>query len=447
VSGVVRDSVAHLPLAGASVQLADVDDPTQVATAVSDSLGRFAFAGVADGRYTLGFFHALLDSLGVEAGQRELRVEAHRAVRADLATPSPAQLRAAVCHVRAAADSGALLLGVVRDARDGAPLGGATVVGDWLELSFTAIGVVRRVPRLAATTGDNGWFALCGLPRGGTMQLLASRGADSTDRIDVTVSAEGFERRDLYLGRASTVATTESAPRADSLAPRPRRVRTGDGRVAGTVVAAAGGRPLPGAQVSIVDGPRAVADAAGNWTLADAPVGTRVLEVRAIGYYPERRRVDVVRGAPPVRVALSTLKSVLDTVRVTASRLGQSGFEERRRGGTGRYLTASEIERRNALTARDLFRTIGGVRLGYDTLGREAKLVMRGPFGICSPAVFVDGMYFADIDTDDLNTIVRPSEIVGIEVYTEATAPPQFQRMIGGVDSVDPCGSILIWTR
>ena len=50
-------------------------------------------------------------------------------------------------------------------------------------------------------------------------------------------------------------------------------------------------------------------------TLAEAPTGTRMLEVHALGYYPERRRVDVVASSAPIEVKLSTLKAVLDTVK------------------------------------------------------------------------------------------------------------------------------------
>ena len=81
-----------------------------------------------------------------------------------------------------------------------------------------------------------------------------------------------------------------------------RAVRAGIGRVSGIVRAIAGGRPLAGAQVSFVDGPSTRANARGEWTLSDAPSGTRTLEVRALGYYPERRVVDVVDGAPSVAV-------------------------------------------------------------------------------------------------------------------------------------------------
>lgn len=450
VSGVVRDSIARAPLAGALVQLVAADSLTRFSgTTVSDSLGRFALGHVPDGRYMLGFLHPMLDSLGVEPPLREVAVVGHQPVRADLAIPAPARLRAAICGATTAPDSGAVVVGVVRNARDGAPTAGVTVAGEWLEFTLGPQGIVRRTPRLTATTGENGWFAICNVPRAGTMTLTASRSADSTDRIEVQVPAEGFLRRELYLGPARTVVTGDTTRRADSLA-RPRRVHVGDGRLSGTVTAAAGGRPLAGAQVGIADGPRTRANERGEWTLADAPAGTRMLEVRAVGYYPERRRVDVIAGAAPVRVALSTFKAVLDTVRVAAAAYdrNRSGFQQRSRSGAGRYLTPADIARRQPIVLSDLLRTTPGVRLDPSADGMGEQLLMRGPFGSCAPAIYVDGHYFDELTSVDLDAMVRPNEIVGMEIYSDASAPAQFRRPPGNPGrDLGPCGSVVIWTK
>ncbi|HEY4956014.1 MAG TPA: carboxypeptidase regulatory-like domain-containing protein [Gemmatimonadaceae bacterium] len=445
VSGVVRDSIARVPLGGAMVQLVAADSPARLGRmAVSDSSGRFTLSDVPDGRYMLGFIHPMLDSLGVEVPLREVYVDGHRPVIADLAIPSAARLRAAICGARPASDSGGVLLGVVRDALDGAPVAGVKVSGDWLEFSLGRGGLQRRLARLVATTGANGWFALCNVPSAGTVALLASRGADSTDLIEVQVPAEGFLRRELYLGHAETVVTGETPQRVDSLAPPPRRVHMGDGRLSGTVIAAAGGKPLVGAQVSISDGPQTRANERGEWTLVNAPVGTRMLEVHSLGYYPERRRVDVVAGAAPVHVALSTLEAVLDTVKILATRLGNgrdsNGFNSRRRSGAGNYLTPADVARRQPRVTSDLFSTLPGVRLDYERgLGRN--LSMRGAFGRCTPAVYIDDHYMRNLGADDIDDWVRPQEIAGIEIYTDGTVPPQFQAGLSG------CGSVVIWTK
>ncbi|MBV9881058.1 MAG: carboxypeptidase regulatory-like domain-containing protein [Gemmatirosa sp.] len=433
VSGVVHDSIAQGPLAGATVQLVAADTLTRFSvTGIADSLGRFSLAGVPDGHFMLGFFHPMLDSLGIESPLRAVHVDGGRPVRVDLAIPSPSRLRAAICGAGATSDSGGVVVGFVRGAQDDAPVAGVRVTGEWLELSFTPTGLVRRTPHLVATTGETGWFAICNVPTGGTMMLSAGHGADSTDLVEVQVPATGLLRRQLYVGPARTVAAPAGARHA------------GDGRVTGTVVAVAGGRPLAGAQVSLVGGPQTRASDDGAWTLAGAPFGTRMLEVRAVGYYPVRRPVDVVAEAAPVHVALSTLKAVLDTIKVAARRNGRvsNGFDERRRSGAGRYLTAADLSHRLPIVTSDLFRNQVGVRMEQDSLW------MNSPFGRCMPAIFVDGHFFDGLDTGALDTMVSPNEIAGIEIYTKASVPAQFRMRSARVNAEDAeCGSIVIWTK
>ena len=444
VGGIVHDSIAGMPLAGAVVQLVSVDPSARLArTAITDSLGAFTLDDVPAGRYMLGFFHEMLDSLGVEPPVREVSVDGRRPLRADLAIPSPARLRAAICRAASAGDSGALVVGVVRDARDGVPAAKVTVAVMWVELSFGARGLTRHMPRRVTTTADNGWFSVCNVPGTGTIALAASRGADSTDLIEVEVPQERFLRRDLYVGPARVVGTGDV--RTDTLAPPPGRRRIGDGRLSGTVVTAVGGTPLAGAQVGIHDGPQTNANERGEWTLVGAPLGTRMLQVRAVGYYPDHRPVNVVAGAAPIRIALMTMKAVLDTVQVTASRLLEQsrGFAERRRGGVGRYLTPEDIARRNPIVTSDLFRMVPGMRVDRSPLG-DTQVSMRGTFEEhCTPNVYLDGHFMRGLSADDIDGWVKPNEVAGIEIYTGPGTPAQFNPGL----SSEVCGSIVIWTK
>src|SRR5688572_6225313 len=278
VSGVVYDSIARAPLAGASVQLVTEKVTTFIRTADTDSLGRFTLTDVPAGEYKLGFLHPLLDSIGVDAPLREVRI-AGQPVRADLAIPAPHRIRTAICGPRPAGDSSSVLVGVVRNAQDRLPAESVSVTGQWLEYSFSTTGLVRRIPKLVARTGDNGWFAMCNIPSGGMLGLIASRGADSTDLIEVPLSSNGFVRRDLYIGSARSVIASDTTPRAATSVPsEPRRIAVGDVRLTGTVVAAVGGQPISGAQVGILGGSQTRTNQRGQWTLSDAPSGTRMLE-------------------------------------------------------------------------------------------------------------------------------------------------------------------------
>jgi hypothetical protein len=438
VSGTVRDSISHVPLAGAIIQLAVAQGGALVArTAMSDSAGRFTIADVPQGHHTVGFLHPLLDSLGLEPLQREIVVAGTDSVRLDLSTPSPDRLRRAVCAA-GGSPGRTLIIGFARDASAGAPLGNVQVTAQWTEISLGAgMRPVRRTPRFGTTTAANGWFAICDAPSTGSVILAADRGADSTDLIEVQLPENGVLRRDMYLGSARA-------------------------RLSGRVTAVVGGQPLPGAVVGIGDSTRTRTNERGEWTLSNVRSGTRVLEVRSVGYYPVRRAVDVVTDAAPVAVAMPTLKAMLDTVRITAARLAdryKSGFEERRRTGLGRYITPEDIQRRGPLNMSQVLRMVPGIRIDrsvvegpvvYDSSGaalpqnRTADnliLLRASADDWCYPAIYVNGHYMRDLDADDLDVWVRPHEILGIEVYPGISAPVQFQQGMSG------CGSILIWTK
>lgn len=443
IRGVVTDSVAGRPLAEATVQLVQAGAGAPSArTAVTDAQGRFAFAEVPEGRYILGFLHPVLDSLGLEPIAREVQVAGQGEVRADLAIPAPARLRSAFCG--AEGGTGGLVMGFVRAAEGGAPVQGATVLGEWLELSIGTGGMSRQTARRTATTAENGGFLLCDVPTPGTVMLVVSRGDDGTDRIEAEVPRSGFLRRDLFLGEARMAARADTARAGDSVPALPR-TRTGPGRLSGTVLASDGGRPLAGAQVSVVNGVPTRADANGAWTLTGAPSGTRILEVRAPGYYPVLRVVDIADGARPVRVTLSKLGAMLDTLRVVArsgGRAARAGFDERRRTwGTGRFFTAEDLQRRQLLETSDLFKNMPGITNFRSVDGGET-LLMRSAFGDgCAPTVYLNGLMMRNLAGTDIDTLVRPHEIAAVEVYAESQVPPQFQDALSG------CGSIVVWTK
>jgi hypothetical protein len=200
---------------------------------------------------------------------------------------------------------------------------------------------------------------------------------------------------------------------------------------------------------------------AGEWTLNDVAIGTRMLEVRAVGYYPDRRPIDVVADVARVRVALSTLKSVLDTVRVTAERMTdprRSGFEERRRSGAGRYLSVQDIAKRNAASTIDLLRMQSGIRISYasDTLesdmvtltdpdvqrSADKRVLMRGISGDwCAASIYLNGVYVANLDAEDIDGFAPPRNLTGIEIYSATSLPSQYRSGRNG------CGSVVIWTK
>lgn len=173
-----------------------------------------------------------------------------------------------------------------------------------------------------------------------------------------------------------------------------------------------------------------------------------MLEVRSIGYYPTRLPIDVAAGASSVRLALPTLRAVLDTVKVVATPLTRRAaeFEARRRQGVGHFVTHADVTRWHPIVTSDLLRMIPGFEVDGTPPNRSIVSRRVNHFGKnkpCSPAIWINGMYFPQFSASEVDDLVNPDEIVGIEVYTAASVPPQYL----GTRDLDPCGSILIWTK
>lgn len=431
VRGMVHDSTRGFPLARAVVQLAAADrDITSGRTVVTDSNGRFAFSGLTGGRYLLGFHHPLLDSLGIDLTPTAVEVSGDE-VTTTLTVPSEASLRALVCGETRANRAGALLLGHVRDTRLGGTLAGADVSVEWLEYAMGRGRVAPSVTRRTVRTASNGWFSLCDVPREGIVLVRAIRGADSTDFVELSLDGTDLQRHDLYL------ATGDAAPATVKL---------------GGVVHRADGRsPLADATVSTADGRSVRTNARGEFLLTGVPAGSRLLEVRAVGYYPERIAVQALDDAPAITAELRTFRSVLDTVKVLANFPRFDALRElrhRARSGIGRILLADDIAKRRPLVTSDLLRTIPGVFV-TPGIGTDQTISMRGLFNNrCTPTLGLNGTPFLigfqnafPLTAQDLDSFARPDDLVGIEIYAAAQVPPEY--LLGGT----ACGAIVLWTR
>lgn len=449
IAGTVYDSLLGAPVRNAGVQLVSADSSVPHGQTVStDDQGRYVIRNVPLGRYTIGFFHPKLDSLGLAPIAEALSVTEPAEVRRDLAIPSAPRIRAALCGGPASRQAGAVLMGIVRDARTGNPVAGATVAVEWTEFVLGKNQLGRRTPRTTVTAGENGWFAFCHVPSPGTVVLVASRGADSTDFVETQLADDGFRRHELFLGAARTLIEPAEAPEvavADSLALPPRVVHLGGGRVRGVVRHAGTGRPLANVQVGIVNGPQTRTNTRGEWELANAPEGTRRLEVRGVGFYPDRQTIDVVDGTAPLDVSLATLRSVLDTVKVTARYATYSvlrEFNERARSGVGRYITAADIALRKPVFITDLLRLVPGLWVNAIGGTGDDGILMRGLFSArCSPTIVMNGFPIPGLFAADINGALYPEDVIGIEIYRAGLVPPQF--MINNM----ACGAVVIWTK
>jgi len=415
VEGTVYDSVTRRPLAGAIVQMVNAASPAgAVRSAESDARGRYQIGGLEAGRYVLGFQHVALDTLALASPTVVVEIRAGTTATADLATPSPAAIVEAACRV-SVADSTGLLIGLLRDAETGASRTRGQVEARWVELVLDNAGLRTEERIRSGAISADGWFALC-LPAAEGIAVRASSESDSSGLRLVDIPASGMVRHDIALGGTALVR----------------------GRIMGE------GRLLTASAYVGFTGTdrRVMTDSAGAFVL-EGPAGTQTLEARALGFVAARIPLALRPGADTVMdVSLLSLKRVLDTVQVRASRVysrDSDGFLRRRRSGNGRFWGPEDFERGRFHDIYGALRMAPGVTMVQ--AGFERTLTIRGGItGRCAPAVYLNGVQLGADFMGDLDLLVRPDEISGMELYTVAQAPAQYQPLNG-------CGSLVIWTR
>jgi hypothetical protein len=450
--GLVYDSLARKPLAGAEVQLLRSSggelraDSSFVVS--SDEKGWYTFPALPAGRYTAGFFHPSIDSLGLDLPLRRLELADGDSARADLAVPSSETITRRMCGADALSDTTSLVFGFVRDARTVRGRSSAVVTLRWLEMIF-GIGGIRRVERSIETRSrGDGWYAFCNVPVSWTFSVRATAESLSSGLLSLNAKARDVARLDVFVGasRPSTSAEVDSGPSVEVQGVPYGELRRGTAVLEG-IVRATDGRVLGGARVSLWgSSARTVSSPTGRFRLEGLPYGSQVLDVRAVGFVPGHRTVHLLDDDAPdeATIDLVPLRAYLDTVRVTARRLFDldlNGFERRRRQGQGHFLTGEEIEKRHAPQTTTLLNNFPRVETVMNPRGFGRLVLMRVRGSYCQPDLFLDGIRIMS-DLADLDVLTHPDEIEGMEVYTTpASAPLEYAGRMSG------CGSIVIWTR
>lgn len=454
--GRVFDSVASVPLVGARIELVSEVDRSRIAySATSDSLGHFSLPAVARGRYIAGFFHPMLDSLGLALSQRWLEVQKDEGEMGfDLAVPSPERVHKAICapppKPKGVPDSVGVVMGYVLSAHTLLPQSGATVIAQWTEFTIGRGVLERQLFSRTATSVPGGWFAVCDVPSAADVVVRAVNGTDTSGAIEVRVPGNRLARRTLYVASRETLAAAAErdsvVKRALSAASDSATVRSATdmhGTVLNGWVRTEDGVPIPSAQVRVYGSAvTALTDHEGAFVLVGVPGGSQTLVTRAIGFVPDERAVDLTDQHLPVIIGLTSVRRFIDTVHVRAARLDINnivGFESRRKTGSGRFFSASDIKRLNARQVTDILRHAPSVQLVSSGLSGFA-VRMRGDQNTCQPALFLDGKQLVRWELADLNSLLHPDEVGGMEIYTPSMTPAEFRTQ-------DACGTILIWTR
>jgi hypothetical protein len=419
VAGAVFDSVARVPIAAAVVQLVPASNiNARIVTDTTDAKGNFRIAGLPPGRYLVDFQHPALDSLALAPPTRTVSIGAGQLVTVDLATPAPLTILTSLCGARPPDDSSSAILGQIRDARTGIPLDQGVVETRWHDLVIGA-GGVRVVPRNEqARLGPEGWYLHCNVPGGTEVGAVAWSGSDSTGLLGVVAPARGIARHDFAVGGTANIRGRVTGPNA---------------------------QPVPSVRVGLAGREQLVeSDSSGAFSFLNIPAGSHTLEVRALGFAPEQRRVDLKHGADTtLTLRMTSVKRVLDTIRVVGERVYDrdgSGFLRRKQSGLGYYMDEQSIARDGASDLYSLMRRAPAIHIEQQGFRRYLMLRDREG-GYCVPAVFLDGQRLMGDQVSDLDLIVRPRELRGVEIYRGFNSPPEFSN------ALNECGTVVMWTR
>jgi hypothetical protein len=188
----------------------------------------------------------------------------------------------------------------------------------------------------------------------------------------------------------------------------------------------------------------------GTYRLTGLPIGPITLRVRLLGL--ASRTVDVEITEPGVRVfdiAMSRLPQALSEVRINGEvRKVPPRFDDvyrRMSVANGTFFTREDIDRMNPF---DMFSVLGRVPLARvnDTSITFAKCLNAGArLGDAGPVqIWIDGQRmtrtFAPNEQREVLSLVTPSQVQAIEVYTSTSRiPAEFLE--------DACAVIAIWTR
>jgi hypothetical protein len=431
ISGVAMDGLTGLPLNAANVQLVGVDPAiaTRRGSTVTSVVGDFKFDSLPPGRYLLGFYHRAIDTLGIET--RGMLVDArHSDQRIVLSGPSAALLIQAFCGDVSTSDSTTLLLGHVHDADDERAVGGVRVVATWSDVHVDRGALAVGDRSAAATTRVDGLFALCGLAKETPIDVRAVRGNDSTGAVPIRIPAAGVRHLTLFVA-------PESARR---------------GRITGRILDT-GRDTVPRAQITVIGSSRtAMTGVGGRFVLDSVATGTQLLETRAIGYAPLTMSVRVTTNDSTSVEVLLERAAVLPTV-YTMGRKSSANLAlyeaHKRSAAAGFFVQPRRIEGYPSL--QYLHSVVQGVPNANvrSIMGQWVVILYKpgttmyaGPRDPCIPALYLNGQKTM-VDFDDLDQMIDPDDILGVEVYRTEIEIPRIYDIKNGAK----CGLLSIWTK
>src|SRR4051812_30318099 len=259
----------------------------------------------------------------------------------------------------------------------------------------------------------------------------------------------------LRLSRAFAVLLLSALP---SLSPPARAQAPATGRVTGTVLDSASGRPLAAVQV-LVAGTRlgGSTNDAGRFVIGNVPAGLVNLETRRVGYRGTRvQNVTVpAGGSVDIEIRLATITLTLEAV-VTTGVVDPTS-------GTRVPFTVGRVSAEDApVPAANAIETIQGKVAGVSVTpsgqpGSGTNILLRSPTSISkstSPLIVVDGVILSQ-SFDGSSADLESMDIESVEVVKGAAAASLYgSRAASGVIQIrtrrgasNPDGATQITTR
>lgn len=427
VTGVVYDSIARAPLAGAVVQVALVDsvNSPRVYSAVTDARGLYRIDALPRGRFAIGFQHEALNALGLESPLRAFQVFVDTTLTLDLAVPSGPVVRMMQCDSAASVTGDGLLAGYVLDGRRNAPLPGAIVEIRWAEVALDNGKLMKMQRRRTATTAEDGRYLACGVGTDEGVSVRVEMQGFWPLADDIAIPPGGTLRQDFRLATDSIL----------------RGITTLDGRVVRQT-----GEPLASGRARITALGVEVPITDGAFSMTDLPAGTWTLDARAIGYEPRSAAVEIPdRGAATATITMGLRVQMLDTMAVVARRTQNSkaidAIIERRRVANGTSFLPGNSWLASAVFPADVLRAAAGFNYkGPTSVAARGCNVTVGGQAPKRLAVYIDGAR-APLGLEQVRTSVPMHTVLAVEAYPEVTSAPMLWR------TNDACAVIAFWTK
>jgi hypothetical protein len=457
LTGTVYDSTKAGPVAGVRVAIAGTDF-----WSATDDIGAFHLAVPLDGEYAVSFSHPWLDSIGLGSANEHVGLARGSSSSVSFAIPSVATMVERLCADTLSRPDRTTIVGVVAG-KDGTAVSNAAVTLSWQEIVPADSGFEPREFQRSAVTDEAGSFTLCDVPTGRPISLRAEHGRENSGSASLIFPWTGAGRLLLAWNRApgQPYSLSYAAPHPiwkldlqlnqDDSTQHPDQPKLLSGIVADRTT----GQGIDAVSVVLNERDSTTTRDDGTFDIVNAHwvPGGNVVSFRRIGYRPWTQQLQLAEDRSELVLSPLLLSTAfaLDPVIVEAERanrvayLDDVGFFHRQQLGFGHQLDPTELERRlpGASDVLDFLYGIPNVSVTTDSEGAGSvgnKLVVfYTAGGVCVPRVYVDDIEIIDgARATSLASLVRPEDVLGIEVYRRlAETPIRFGR--GCV--------LIIWTR